>query len=108
NCQELDSKVPEFQTDVNFDIWYLQETKLVKDTQIHSKSHSFERTDINAPSQSGAAIAVKGTIHYESLDLSFIQHASVELMGIKIYIEDFPCLIINVCKVSQNKYLSLK
>lgn len=97
NCRGLCSKLSEVHNPVHsFDIWFLQETKLLADSQIHSKIYNFVRNDIDDPGQCGVAIAVKKHIKFDTVDLSQFTHSSLELIGINICINNYPCLVVNI------------
>ena len=71
-----------------------------RDTPLYFKMYNFVRKDISIPGQSGIVIAIKKILKYDSLDLSFLSHSTVELIEIRIYIDDTPFTIINLYRHS--------
>ena len=87
--------------DYIYDIWYLQEIKITENIQIHSIQNVI-KNDICCPGQNEVTIAIKKSIQFDFLDLSYLQHQSIELIGIKISI---PAQNTSLCIINLYRYL---
>lgn len=79
-----------------YDVWCLQETKITENFHLHSNIFNFVRGDICCPGQSGVAIAIKKSIHFDPIDLSHLAHHSIEIIGVKIFTHNSSIVIINL------------
>ena len=63
---------------------------------LHSNIFNFIRSDIRCPDQRGVAIAIKKSFRYDLLDITYLGHHSIELIGIKLFSQGLSFVIINI------------
>jgi len=83
NCRGIRGKFPYLQAALqDIDVLCIQETLLWPQNNFWIKNYNIIREDIVSPNKRGICILIKNNISFDTIDLSFFSHPSVELQGI--------------------------
>lgn len=97
NCQGLRGKLASLQFIAqDYDLLCIQESLLQESNKLSLKGFRIIRRDISGPSLRGICTCIRADIPFSIFGLDDIVHPSIEALGIVIYVDDSPCLLVNV------------
>jgi len=97
NCCSIRGKLPQLQSITNeFDVMYIQESLLWLHNSFWINRFKIIRKDFTSSNQRGICTLVRENLIFSVIDLSAFNHLSLEMLGIKLTVDNEPLVIINI------------